>query len=84
MAAIKFWIIQNFIAVDQLINALLFGYADETLSSRAYRTEKNNKVFGKFFRPIIDTILFFDKNHCYWAYMAEVQKRQLPREFSKF
>lgn len=64
------------IAVDQLINALLGGAADETLSSRAYRADRDGKVFGRVFRPLIDGIFFWQKRHCYDAYLAEVQRRQ--------
>ena len=39
--AIKFWLRQNLIAFDQSINAFWGGWADETLSSRAWRWEKN-------------------------------------------
>lgn len=77
------YFLENLIAVDQLANTILLGKADETLSSRAYRTERKGRIFGRIFRPIIDCLLFFQKDHCYWAYMAEVEKRQLPDDFSK-
>jgi hypothetical protein len=72
---------QVLIAIDQLLNALLFGYADETLSSRAYRADRDGKAFGKFFRPMIDTIFFWDKRHCFQAYLAEVSRRQYSKNF---
>jgi hypothetical protein len=71
------------IAVDQLLNAILGGFPDETLSSRAYRAERNNRIFGKIFRPLIDGLLFFDRQHCYNSYLSEVERRQLPREFQQ-
>lgn len=77
----KHYILQVLIGFDQLLNTLLGGYADETLSSRAWRAEQKGKIFGKIFRPTIDTILFFDKDHCYTSYLAEVARRQLPRDF---
>jgi hypothetical protein len=73
--------IQVVIALDQLVNTLLGGYADETLSARAWRTEHDGKFFGKIFRPIIDIIFFWDENHCYESYISEVAKRQFPREY---
>lgn len=79
----KSWLWQNLIAIDQLANTLLGGMADETLSSRAYRAEVKNKIFGRIFRPLIDTIMFFDKDHCFNSYVSELQRRHLPREFSK-
>jgi hypothetical protein len=69
------------IALDQLANALLAGYADETLSSRMYRYELKEKQLGKIMRPIIDTLFFFDKNHCFNSYLSELDRRHLPREF---
>lgn len=72
---------QFLIAFDQLINTILGGYADETLSARAWRAEVKGKFFGKVFRPLIDFILFFDKDHCYNSYLSEVQKRQFPRDY---
>ena len=72
---------QVFIAIDQLANTLLGGYADETLSARAWRAEQDGKIFGKIFRPLIDTIFFFDKDHCYTSYLSEVHKRHFPREY---
>ena len=75
------WLLNIGIAIDQLLNALLFGYADETLSSRAYRADRDGKVFGRIFRPCIDTIFFWQDRHCYDAYLAEVQRRQLSKNF---
>lgn len=69
------------IAFDQLLNALLLGSPDETLSSRAYRADRDGKVFGRIFRPVIDTLFFWQQRHCYDAYLAEVQRRQLSKNF---
>lgn len=69
------------IALDQLLNAVLGGAADETLSSRAYRADRDGKVFGKFFRPMIDAMFFWQDRHCYQSYLAEVQRRQLSSNF---
>jgi hypothetical protein len=82
LKSVKQYILYVLIAIDQLFNALLLGAPDETLSSRAYRTEQSGKVFGKLFRPLIDLLFFFDKQHCYTAYISEVKKRQLPAAFS--
>ena len=49
------YFLQILVAIDQVFNALLGGMADETLSSRAYRAEQKGKVFGKIFRPLIDS-----------------------------
>lgn len=69
------------IAIDQLLNAMLLGFADETLSSRAYRADRDGKVFGRIFRPLIDTLFFWDKRHCFQAYLAEVSRKQYSKNF---
>ena len=72
---------QVLIALDQLLNTLFKGYADETLSSRAYRLRvERGRVWAE---RIIDTVLFFDDNHCEESYISEVQRRQLPPSLRK-
>ena len=67
---------QVLIAIDQLFNTLLGGYADETLSSRAYRLELER---GRpWARKFVDTLLWFDKDHCKESYESEIERRQLP------
>jgi hypothetical protein len=76
----KHWLIQVVIAIDQLVNALLNGWADETLSSRAYRVAKNNRWHGKVLMNFINA-LFFNSDHCAGAYTDERKGRQLHPEF---
>lgn len=64
------------IALDQVLNAIFCGACDETLSSRAYRLEKERG--RKWLRFLIDAILFFDKDHCHQAYLSEIERKQLP------
>lgn len=70
----SFTLKQVLIAVDQLVNALLGGYADETLSSRAYRERRETLV------KIIDGIFFWEEKHCFSAYMSERKRLQAPPE----
>ena len=64
------------IAIDQLFNALFGGACDETLSSRAWRLqEERGKKLPRF---LIDTLFFFDKDHCYQSYLSEIERKQLP------
>lgn len=77
------WITQVLIAIDQLLNALLRGWADETLSSRAHRMYvKGQPVWGGV-ANIIDILFFWERNpgHCERAYKAEARRWQLPPEF---
>ena len=75
------WLLNLAIAIDQLFNVLLFGSPDETLSSRAYRTDRDGRVFGKVFRPCIDTLIFWQPRHCYEAYLSEIRRRQYSANF---
>lgn len=66
------YLLQNLIAIDQLANTLLAGWADETLSSRAYRADRDGRLFGKVFRPLIDLLFFWQDQHCRDAYLSEL------------
>lgn len=66
------------IALDQLINAIMGGWADETFSSRCWRWEKDG--IRKYPRVIVDTLFFWDAGHCEESYWSEREGRQLPPE----
>ncbi len=72
------------IALDQLINALLGGFPDETLSSRSYRLSQKGKTFPA---NMIDMLFFWDhvgnKGHCELSFESEREGRQLPPECRK-
>lgn len=76
------WFIAVMIALDQLANALLAGWPDETLSSRAYRcgeldlTPKRRWVIA---RLVIDLIFFWQPNHCEQAYQSEIRRKHSPQ-----
>ena len=67
---------QGLIAFDQLINALLGGWADESLSAHAWRQHLEGKRNWPYL--LIDAILFFDGNHCRTSYESELERTQLP------
>jgi hypothetical protein len=73
----KFTILQILIALDQLVNAILGGWADETLSSHSYRLDQAGKPWG-FLRKGIDLLFFFDKDHCKGAYESERMRSHSP------
>jgi hypothetical protein len=80
--ALKEWIYQNFIVLDQWANAFFFGgSADETMSSRCYRLNHIKAyralevIINAGFRP------FQGPEHCRNAYIKEVRGRQLPHDF---
>jgi predicted glycosyl hydrolase (DUF1957 family) len=69
--------LQILLAIDQLLNACTGGWADETLSARIWRN-RNNSWYWTFLHKLVDTLFFWQKSHCYHAYMSEVIRTQLP------
>ena len=70
---------QVLVAIDQLANALCSGYADETLSARAYRLSRDR---GRHWpRRAIDVLFFWQSAHCQQAYLSELLRRQLPKQY---
>lgn len=76
---LKQYIINILVALDQFINVLFLGQPDETISSRAWRC-KDSSSFWKFMRKLIDTIFFWQKDHCYYSFIAEVERHQITTE----
>ena len=67
------------IAVDQLANAILGGYADETISARCWRLRAVHPY--SILRPIVDGLFFWQPQHCRGAYESERLRSQLPAEY---
>lgn len=65
---------QVLIALDQLVNSLLGGFADESISARAYRCKW---VVAE--RAI--NALFCSNTHCQDSYESERRRMQLPPEY---
>lgn len=66
--------------LDQGVNVILFlGYPDETLSARAYRHYLDGTT--PYLKTFIDTLFWFDKDHCRTSYENEILNRQLPLEY---
>lgn len=73
------YILNILIALDQLVNTLVGGYPDETLSASAYLGEQQGKLFPRILRPVIDFIFIpFERDHCRKAAMAEINRVQVP------
>lgn len=66
---------QVLVAMDQLINTLFWGYADETISSRCYRHYlKGERVWAY---KLVNAIFFWQDDHCKEAYESELTRAQL-------
>ena len=77
---------QTAIAFDQLLNALIGGMADETLSARAHRMREKQHRYWGWTAGAIDLLLFWQDQHCYHSYhsyLAEMQRRQMPDAYRR-
>lgn len=70
---------QVMVAVDQLVNTLLGGWADETLSARAYRHAEIKKD-RRWPMRLIDALFFWQEGHYKQAYESELSRAHLPQE----
>lgn len=66
--------LQVLVALDQFVNTLIGGWADETLSSRAHRRRLRGKGGVAW---LIDHIFFWQEEHCKTAYESELKRLQL-------
>lgn len=72
--------LQTLIALDQVLNTLVSGWADETLSARAWRCREQRRRWRVAHR-LIDALFFWQAGHCERSYLAESMRRQLPAEY---
>ena len=78
MPALRDMPLQIAIAFDQLCNALTGGWADETLSSRAWRLRAHPG--WNAFRLVVEALFFWQENHCKASYESEIMRNHLPGE----
>jgi hypothetical protein len=75
------YVLNILIAIDQLINTLIGGYPDEILSESAWLGEREGKLYGRIFRPVIDFLFLpLERSHCKRAFEAEFNFSQRPRQ----
>lgn len=80
-------ILNILIMLDQaawVIVTLGKGKPDETISAALWRMEQEGKIAGRVFRPLVD-LLFrpIERDHCYAAWLSEVQRSQLPSAYKE-
>lgn len=77
---LRHWLKQVLVALDQALNALFGGWADETFSSRCWRNR--HKPGWKQARRVLDFVaaLFGDVDHCKASYDSEWLRLQSPPE----
>ena len=77
-------ILNVLIALDQLAWVLLTlgnGMPDETISAALWRMERQGKLAGRVFRPLVDALFWFDRDHCLKSWQSERSKAQLPEAY---
>lgn len=73
---------QGWIAFDQWINALIFrGWADETISARAYRGAAQGKRKWEIIQRIINGLFFWQKDHCRASFEMEINRSHMPAAY---
>lgn len=68
------------IAFDQLANTVRGGQPDETLSAWAHRLHLKGR---SGWRNLINALFFWQEDHCLDAHQSELNRKQLPKEYSK-
>lgn len=66
------------IAVDQVVNAVIGGQPDETLSARAWRLREQSRTWGLARRVIDAAFSPFGRDHCRLSFESEQARRHLP------
>ena len=67
------------LALDQLLNALIGGMPDESISARAYRWHRDGRRSWPY--KCINLLFFWMKDHCKSAYKCEQELRHMPPEY---
>lgn len=81
------WPQQIWMAADQFVNALIppitgaVSSAGETLSARAFRAWRDGRAWGRVMLPMINTIFFWQENHCRGAHAKLMERAYLPDEY---
>ena len=72
------------VGLDQFFWVLItlgHGSPDETVSAALWRMELQGKRAGRWFRPVVDALLWFDPEHCRASYESEIGRKQLHEHY---
>jgi hypothetical protein len=65
------YLLRVFLALDQLVNALAFGYSDETISYRAALASQNGQAWGCVLCKVVE---WFMPDHCNLQKVSKAEK----------
>ena len=71
-----------FIALSQLMNAVLFGHPDETLAARCHRGSFKGNLLCKICERVLNIIYFWHDNHCALMHEHEVLDDQNSDDYN--
>ncbi len=75
------YLFQILLWVDQGLNVLLGGWADETLSARAWR-QRHKRRWAVLVR-LLDWLFFWQHGHCRLAYQAEMARAHVASQYRR-
>lgn len=76
-------ILNILLPIDMLAYMLMTlgsGAVGETMSGAAWRLEQAGRLQGRIFRPLIDTLFFFDPCHCAASYLGDKLRAKIIKE----
>ena len=77
----KQYFLHVLIALDQFLNAVTGGFADETLSSRIYREARAGRRGWVAAEKCVNHLFFWQGEHCRRAWLRERQRAHFPVGF---
>lgn len=77
----KRYFLHVLIALDQFLNAVTGGFADETLSSRIYREARTGRRGWVVAEKCVNRLFFWQDEHCRRAWLRERQRTHFPVGF---
>lgn len=77
----KRYFLHVLIALDQFLNAVTGGFADETLSSRIYREARTGRRSWVAAERCVNRLFFWQDGHCRRAWLRERERMHFPAGF---
>lgn len=77
----KRYFLHVLIALDQFLNAVTGGFADETLSSRIYREARAGRRGWVAAEKCVNHLFFWQDGHCRRAWLRERARAHFPSGF---
>lgn len=75
------WPHQLLLALDQGVNSLLLGYAEETISARCYRMQSRSRFWRRMLRIVDRIFARWERDHCLKSWQSEQRGTQLPPDY---